>query len=44
MYQGVRNALSIKDNIKAIKYKSCLRFRTCQKKTAEFTDSRDTIN
>ena len=31
-YRGVRNELSIKDNIKALKYKSCLSFRTCQKK------------
>ena len=32
MAWGVRNKLSIKENIKALKYKSCLSFRTCQKK------------
>ena len=42
-YWGVRNELSIKDNIKALKYKSCLSFRTCQKKIVEFTDSTHTI-
>ena len=31
-YWGVRNELSVKDNIKALKYKSCISFRTCQKK------------
>ena len=31
-YRGVTNELSIEDNIKALKYKSSLRFRTCQKK------------
>ena len=29
---GVKNELSIKENIKAFKYESCLSFRTCQKK------------
>ena len=43
MHQGIRNELSIKDNIKALKYKSCLSFRTCQKKIVEFTDSTHTI-
>ena len=42
-YWGVRNELSIKDNIKALKYKSSLSFRTCQKKIVEFTDSAHTI-
>ena len=42
-YRGVRNELSIKVNIKALKYKSCLSFRTCQKKFFEFTDSTHTI-
>ena len=42
-YRGVRNELSIKDNIKALNYKSCLSFRTCQKKNVEFTDSTHTI-
>ena len=32
----VRNELSIKDNIKALKYKSYLSFRACQ--IVEFTD------
>ena len=36
--RGVRNELSIKDNIKALKYKSCLSFHACQKKIVEFTD------
>ena len=31
-YRGVRNELSIKDNIKVLKYKSCLSFPACQKK------------
>ena len=30
-------------NIKALKYKSCHSFRTCQKKIVEFTDSTHTI-
>ena len=30
-YQRVGNELSIKDNIKAFKYKSCFSFRACQK-------------
>ena len=42
-YQGVRNELSIKDNIKALKYKCSLSFRTCQKKIDEFTNSAHTI-
>ena len=42
-YQRIINELSIKDNIKALKYKSCLSFRTCQKKFFEFTDSTHTI-
>ena len=37
-YRRVRNELSIKGNIKALKYKSCLSFRACQKKIVEFTD------
>ena len=43
MYRGVRNELSIRDNIKALKYKSCLSYRTCQKKIVEFNDSTHTI-
>ena len=35
--------LSIKDNTKALKYKSCLSFRACQKKIVELTDSTHTI-
>ena len=31
-YQRIINELSIKDNIKALKYKSCLSFPVCQKK------------
>ena len=42
-YLRVRNELSIKDNIKALKYKSCLSFRACQKKIIELTDSTHTI-
>ena len=42
-YQGVRNELSIKDNIKALKYKSCLSFCACQKKIVQFTNSTNTI-
>ena len=42
-YWRVRNELSIKDNIKALKYKSCPSFCACQKKIAEFTDSAHTI-
>ena len=42
-YRGVRNELFIKNNIKALKYKSCLSFRLCQKKIVEFTDSTHTI-
>ena len=42
-YRRVRNELSIKDNIKALKYKSCLNFRACQKKIVEFTESTHTI-
>ena len=42
-HRGVINELSIKDNIKALKYKSCLSFHTCQKKIVEFTDSIHTI-
>ena len=42
-YWGVRNELSRKDNIKALKDKSSLSFRTCQKKIVEFTDSTYTI-
>ena len=38
-YRSVGNELSIKDNIKALKYKSCLGFCTCQKKYVKFTDS-----
>ena len=30
-YQRVGNELSIKDNIKPFKYKSCFSFRACQK-------------
>ena len=42
MYQKDRNELSIKDNIKALKYKSCLSFPACQKKIVEFTHSTQT--
>ena len=35
--------LFIKDNIKALKYKSCLSFCACQIKFLEFTDSTNTI-
>ena len=42
-YLGVRNELSIKDNIKALKCKSCLSFRTCLKKIVEFTGTIHTI-
>ena len=42
-YRKVGNELSIKDNIKALKYKSCLSFCACQKKIVEFTDSTNTI-
>ena len=42
-HRGVRNELSIKDNIKGRKYESCLSFRTCHKKIVEFTDSTHTI-
>ena len=42
-YWRVRNELSIKGNIKALKYKSCLSFRACQKKIVELTDSTHTI-
>ena len=42
-YRRVRNELLIKDNIKALKYKSCLSFPACQKKIVEFTDSTHTI-
>ena len=42
-YRGVRNELSIKDNNKALKYKSYLSFRTSPKKIFEFTDSTHTI-
>ena len=39
----LENELSINDNIKALKYKSCLSFHACQKKIVEFTDSTHTI-
>ena len=42
-YLRVKNDLSIKDNIKALKYKSCFSFRACQKKIVEITDSTHTI-
>ena len=42
-YQRVGNELSIKDNIKALKYKSYLSFCTYQKEIVEFTDSTNTI-
>ena len=42
MYRKVRNELSIKDNIKALKYKSCLGFPACQKDIVKFTDSTHT--
>ena len=35
-YRGVKNELSLKDNIKALKYKSCLSFPACQKKLLNF--------
>ena len=41
--QEVRNELSIKDNIKDLKYTCSLSFRTCQKKTVEFTHSAHAI-
>ena len=37
------NKFSIEDNIKALKYKSCLSFHACQKKIVEFNDSTHTI-
>ena len=43
MHWRVRNELSIKGNIKALKYISWLSFRTCQKTIVEFTDSTHTI-
>ena len=42
-YGRVKNELSIKDNIKTLKYKFCLGFSACQKKIVEFTDSTHTI-
>ena len=42
-YWRVAVELFIKDNIKALKYKSCLNFCACQKKFLEFTDSTNTI-
>ena len=42
-YPRVRNELSIMDNIKALKYKSCPSFRACQKNFFEFTDSTQAI-
>ena len=42
-YRTVRNELSVKDNTKALEYKSCLSFPACQKKIVEFTDSTHTI-
>ena len=39
----LRNELSIKRNIKALNYKSCLGFPACEKKIVEFTDSTHTI-
>ena len=38
-YWRVGNELSIEDNIKALKVKSCLCFCACQKKDVEFTES-----
>ena len=38
-----RNEFSIEDNIKALKYESCLSFPACQKKNVEFTDSTHAI-
>ena len=43
MYWRVGNELSIKDNIKALRYKSCLTFCACQKKIVEFTHSTNAI-
>ena len=40
---GVRSQLSINGNTKALKYKSCVSFRTCHKKNHELTDSTHTI-
>ena len=37
-YWRVENELSIKDILKALKYKSCLSFQAYQKKMVEFTD------
>ena len=42
-YCRVGNELSIKDNIKALRYKSCLSFGACQKKIVKFTDSTNKI-
>ena len=42
-HQRAENELSIKDSIKALKYKSYHSFRACQKKIVEFTDSTNTI-
>ena len=42
-YCRVENKLSIKDILKALKYKSCLSFQAYQKKMVEFTDSSLTI-
>ena len=42
-YQKVRNELFIKDNIKALKYKSCISFRACQENFFEFTYSAHTM-
>ena len=39
----VTNEFSIKNNIKALKYKSCLGFPACQKKIVELTDSTHAI-
>ena len=39
----VGNELSIKENSKALKHKSCLSFHACHKKIVEFTDSTHTI-
>ena len=42
-YRGVRIELSIKGNIKSLKYKFCFNFCTCRKRIVEFTDSTHTI-
>ena len=42
-FRGVGYELSIKDKIKALRPKSGLSLRACQKKNVDFTDSSNTI-